>query len=152
LPKETPGVQRGSSPANPEAPGNDQPLFSDAPRHLTTNQKRLLTSRPDELRGLRFPITYLASDNETYGFAQDLRATLALAGVEIGGPNEQYMGNAVGGGLFIEVKDKSAPPDEALRLQRALEVADLHSQIIDFPADQKGYPYILFVGPRPIQR
>ncbi len=145
------GVPRDSSPTNPKQVGNEKPIFSDTPRGLTPNQQRLLMGQSDELQGLTFRLSYLAQDMESLHFAESVRSALILSGARPTGIQEQFLGNAKGGGVFIEVPDASAIPDGATKLQRALKIADIDAKIIQSPGPYPTSSYALFVGSRLIQ-
>jgi len=80
-----------------------------------------------------------------------LRATLILSGAKPLPIGEQFLGNAKGGGVFIEVPNATTPPEEVLKLQRALKVADIDAKIIQSPGPYQASSFALFVGSRPIQ-
>jgi hypothetical protein len=146
------GVPRIGSPADSQKNGTDRPLYSDAPRVITQNQQRLLIGMGDRLQNQlpkSFPITYMATDMEAFGYASQLRTSFEHAAIQTNGPLEQPLGKAGLNGIIIEVDDIKSPA--GIALQQALETMDIHPQLV---ADLPRYgnnPLVLFIGPRPVQ-
>jgi hypothetical protein len=144
-------IPRSSSPADSQKNGTDRPMYG-SPRALTQNQQRLLSEMAESLQNqLPKPlqITYLATDMEAFGYAQQFRTAFEHAAVQTSGPIEQPLGKPGLSGVIIEVDDVKSPTGRAL--QQALELMDAHPQLISGLPRYGNYPVILFIGPRPVQ-
>jgi hypothetical protein len=148
------GIPRNSSPANPQTPGNQRPIYSDGPRSLTPDQQRLLIAEGgrvhDALTGV--PIMYLNTDMEAFAYASSFNATFARAAIQTGGVSAQPLGEPGREGIMIEVPDKSAPSPSAVKLQQLLLIADIQAPFVNSLPQFGATPFLLFVGPRPLQR
>ena len=148
------GVPRNSSPANPQTPSNQRPLYADAARSLTPNQERILITEGARVRGEigSFLITYLDTDGESQVYARSLLTALKRAAINTGF-GAQSMDDPSDEGVVIEVDDPKAPPPAAVQFQRLLFLADIQTRFVQDKVFAAGtQPFVVFVGPRPIQR
>jgi hypothetical protein len=148
------GIPRNSSPANPQTPSNQRPLYPNAPRFLTADQQRILIAEGSKIHSElgTILVTFLGTDGETQQYAAAINATLARAAINVG-LDAQALGDPSNEGILIEVADKNSPPPSAIKLQQLLLIADIQTPFVNNVVfDTKSNPVVLFIGPRPILR
>jgi hypothetical protein len=98
----------------------------------------------------KLTLTYISSDNESYGYVTNFMQMLKQAGIEVILQEELPEGQDQYG-VMIAVPDPDKRSEPAERLRELLVDMDLRPKFIAQPERFKGNPLILFIGPRQVQ-